>query len=100
LIMLRSRRMRVHFSCARIFPVRFARPLEFYLVAILPHLKQGARYEKPLCQAHNMKFRDRLSPFVSNGLPEKTIAKSFVPLITYPHSGPDHLEKRPFTKLT
>jgi hypothetical protein len=32
------------------------------------------------------------------GLPEKTIAKTFVPVITYPHSDAKHLEKRPFTK--
>jgi hypothetical protein len=32
------------------------------------------------------------------GLPEKTIAKNFVPVITYPHSDSKHLEKPPFTK--
>ena len=92
--------MRVHFSCARISAVRLCAASRFYLVAILPHLKHGTRYEKCLCHAHNMAFQEQLSPFIADGLPKKTIAKNFVSLITYPHSDSDHLENRPFTKLT
>jgi len=35
---------------------------------------------------------------IARGLPEKTIAKNFELLITYPHSDRKHLEKRSFTK--
>jgi hypothetical protein len=37
---------------------------------------------------------------IARGLPEKTIAKNFEPLTTYPHSGFKRLEKRSFTKPT
>src|SRR5262249_43882090 len=101
-IMLRARMMRVHFFRAPVFlRCGFARPLRFYLVVILPHLKHCAEYEKCLWQAHNIEFsRTGLTVHLGPGLPEKTIAKNFVSLITYPHSDADHLEKRPFTKVT
>jgi len=45
-----------------------------------------------------MNFEIAHSMSSARGLPEKTIAKNFVPVITYPHSDCKHLEKRPFTK--
>jgi hypothetical protein len=52
-----------------------------------------AKAEKRLRHAFKMELR-------ACGLPKKTIAKNFVSLITYPHSGSDHLENPPFTNQT
>jgi hypothetical protein len=62
-------------------------------VAVLPHLKHDRKAEKCLRHAFKMELAAR-------GLPKKTIAKNFVSLITYPHSGSDHLKNPPFTKRT
>jgi len=84
--------------------VRFAHARSFtcsqYLVAVLPHLKQAARRKKCLPHRLKMNFDIARATGIPRGLPEKTIAKNFAPLITYPHSNSKHLEKWPFTKST
>jgi hypothetical protein len=68
------------------------------LVAVLPHRKHGCCHKKCLRRTFKMNFEIAHSMSVARGLPEKTIAKNFELLITYPHSDRKHLEKRPFTK--
>jgi len=60
--------------------------------------------KKRLRHAFKMELRVKTSNFGSIlgevGLPEKTIAKNFVSLVTYPHSDSKRLENCPFTKQT
>jgi hypothetical protein len=92
-VILRQTKTRVQSSRARSFADKLSRLSSVRLVADLPHLKHDSEAKKPLRHAFKMELCAR-------GLPEKTIAKNFVSVTTYPHSGSDHLEKPPFTKRT
>jgi hypothetical protein len=97
---LRSEKRRVQFFRAWNFERRVFPAIRISTGAFLPHLKQVRFVKKALCHTHKMEYGPLRCSAKSGSYPQKGIAKNFVSLITYPHSGGKRLEKPPFTNPT